>query len=468
LIQLFGVKQHNHISRISPLQAECEQGKFEFQACAGKKVEVSFDGGRLSSDGGAVLLREQALALRLGERLAGCFEDRRDPRYVEHRVEELLMQRVVGLALGYEDLNDHQKLRHDAVVSLAAGKEAGKECGSAATLNRVELSAHRHGKYHKVHVDAGRMEEELLKIGAGSLRRNRRTLIIDFDATDDPLHGRQEGRFFHGYYGNYCYLPLYAFVGETILWAQLRTADRDAASGTVEALEKIVPVLRRRCPRARIVVRADSGFCREAILEWCERNGVHYVIGLARNERLVRQLSPQMADARIRATHCGRARVFGEFSYRTRASWSRPRRVLGKAERLADKDNPRFVVTSLPGDPQWLYEQVYCERGNMENRIKEQQLELFADRLSSHKMAANQLRLWLSAFAYVLVERLRSHALKGTRLARATVGTIRCQLFKLAARIESSTRRIRIRLCSQSPFKDVFAHAWAKLRVMRV
>ncbi|MDR1279907.1 MAG: IS1380 family transposase, partial [Opitutaceae bacterium] len=363
------------------LQAECYQSNFEFQASGRRKVEVSFDGGSLSSDAGAVLLREEALGMRLPERLAECFEDQRNPVFVEHEVGELTMQRVMGQALGYEDLNDHQKLRKDAVMSLACGKKEGEACGSAATLNRVELSSHRSGKYHKVHVQPEKMEGLLLKEGVESLRRNRRELVTDFDATDALLHGKQEGRFFHGYYGDYCYLPLYAFTGDKLLWAQLRTSDRDAPDGTVEALEKIVPALRRRCPDARIVVRADSGFCREEILEWCERHGVHYVIGLARNECLVRELSPQMVDARIRATHCGSARVFGEFLYRTRSSWSRLRRVIGKAERLPDKDNPRFVVTSLAGDPQRLYEQVYCARGDMENRIKEQQLEMFADRL---------------------------------------------------------------------------------------
>jgi hypothetical protein len=430
-------------------------------------VEVNFDGGNLSSDAGAVLLREEAEKMRMPGRLAECFEDRRNPVLVEHEVGELVIQRVMGLAFGYEDLNDHQKLRKDAVMSIACGKKEGEECGSAATLNRVELSSHRRGKYHKVHVQPEKMEGLLLKVGVESLRRNRRELVTDFDATDALLHGKQEGRFFHGYYGDYCHLPLYAFIEDKLLWAQLRTSDRDASDGTVEALEKIVPVLRRRCPDARIVVRADSGFCREEILEWCERNGVHYVIGLAPDKCLVRELTPQMVDARIRATHCGSARAFGEFLYRTHDSWSRQRRVIGKAERLPDKDNPRFVVTTLSGDPQRLYEQVYCARGDMENRIKEQQLELFADRLSSNKMAANQLRLWLSGFAYALVERLRAHALKGTRLAQATVGTIRCQLFKLAARIERSTRRIRIRLCSQCPSQDVFAQAWLKLCSLR-
>jgi len=382
-------------------------------------------------------------------------------------VRTLVSQRVLGLALGYEDLNDHQSLRHDPLLSAAADKCNGEVLASAPTLNRLELSSHRSGRYHKVRVDPVAVEALLLRTGVHGLRRGQREVIIDFDATDDPLHGQQEGRFFHGYYNSYCYLPLYAFIGDAIVWAQLRTANRDGSDGTVEALERIVPVIRRRCPKARIVVRADSGFCREQILAWCEAHRVDYVIGLARNPRLQAALEPALIRARERACLCGgKARGFHVFDYRTLQTWSRARRVVGKAEWLGDKGNPRFIVTSLSRDGRELYEQVYCARGEMENRIKEQQQDLFADRLSSSGFAANQLRLWLSAFAYQLVERLRACALKGTELAQATAGTIRLKLFKLAARVEVSTRRLRVRLSEASPSRTLFAQVWTRLRTL--
>lgn len=428
---------------------------------------ASFDGGRLSSDAGVLLLRDLDRSLGLTRQLAACFEDRRDPDLVTHSVHTLLAQRVLGLALGYEDLNDHAALRHDPLLSASADKLDGSALASAPTLNRLELSAHRQGRYHKVHLDAGRAEALLLRFGVQSLRRDQREVVIDLDATDDPLHGKQEGRFFHGYYDAYCYLPLYAFIGDAVVWAQLRTANRDASDGTLEALQKIVAEVRRRCPRARIVVRADSGFCREAILAWCEQNRVDYVIGLARNARLQAEIEIAQARARERACLCGgSARVYHEFNYKTKNTWSRARRVVAKAERLGDKDNPRFIVTSLAGEASALYEKVYCARGEMENRIKEQQQDLFGDRLSSAGFKANQLRLWLPAFAYALVERLRAFALKGTELAQASVGTIRLKLFKLAARVETSTRRVRVRLSEACPTRALFAQAWARLRLL--
>lgn len=450
-----------------PLQSDCAQSEFGFQALGSRRVVATFDGGTLSTDGGVLLLRDLDRSMGLTRRLAGCFLDRRDPERIEHSVQTLVGQRVLALALGYEDLNDHQALRHDPLLSAAADKRDGEVLASAPTLNRLELSSHRTGRYHKVQVEPARVEALLLKTGVQTLRRGQREVIIDLDATDDPLHGRQEGRFFHGYYNSYCYLPLYAFIGDAIVWAQLRTADRDASDGTVAALEKIVAAVRRRCPKARIVIRADSGFCREEILAWCEAHRVGYVIGLARNARLLEALSPALVRAREQAVLVGGpARVYHEFTYRTRASWSRARRVIGKAERLEGKDNPRFIVTSLPCDGEALYEKVYCARGEMENRIKEQQQDLFADRLSSAGFAANQLRLWLSAFAYQLVERLRALALKGTELAQATVGTIRLKLFKLAARVEISVRRIRVRLSEASPHRALFAHVWGRLRAL--
>ena len=460
------MEQNKSSNSVDQAQTDCQHELFEFHPVDGRKVVASFDGGALSSDGGVLLLRELDRSMRLTQSLAGCFLDKRDPRLIEHSAGQLVAQRVLGLALGYEDLNDHQTLRHDPLLGLASGKSDGESLASAPTLNRLELSSHRSGRYHKLQLDPAKAESLLLKFGVQTLKRRQREVIIDLDATDDPLHGKQEGRFFHGYYDAYCYLPLYAFVGDAILWAQLRTADRDASDGTVEALAKIVAAIRVRCPKARLVVRADSGFCREAILAWCEAHRVDYVIGLARNERLLAALRPALDRARERACLCGSARVFTEFSYRTQDTWSRARRVVGKAERLGDKDNPRFIVTSLAREPEALYEKVYCARGEMENRIKEQQQDLFADRLSSAGFAANQLRLWLSAFAYVLVERLRAVALKGTELAQATAGTIRLKLFKLAARVEVSVRRIRVRMADASPLQTLFAQVWRRLRLL--
>ena len=461
------MKQDNEQLSADSLQINREQTEFGFQALGSRQVVASFDGGQLSSDGGALLLRDLDRSLGLTRSLAACFTDRRDQERIEHSVQTLVGQRVLALALGYEDLNDHHALRHDPLLSAASGKLEGQALASAPTLNRMELSSHRAGRYHKVHLDAAKAESLLLRFGVQSLRRGQREVVIDLDATDDPLHGKQEGRFFHGYYDSYCYLPLYAFIGDVIVWAQLRTANRDGSDGTVEALEKIVAAVRRRWPRARIVIRADSGFCRDDILSWCEQNRVHYVVGLARNARLQAELAPTMDRAREKAFLCGgAARVYHEFNYRTKNSWSRERRVIGKAERLGDKDNPRFIVTNLEREGEALYEEVYCARGEMENRIKEQQQDLFADRLSSAGFAANQLRLWLSAFAYMLVERLRAFALKGTELAQATAGTIRLKLFKLAARVETSTRRIRVRLSEASPMRELFAHVWARLRLL--
>lgn len=338
---------------------DCQQTSFQFQALGRREVVADFTGGTLSSDGGVLLLRELDRSLGLTRRIAGCFVDRRDPDLITHSVGELVAQRVLGLALGYEDLNDHAQLRRDPLLAVAAGKlDPSDALGSAPTLNRLEITADRpDSRYHKIAPQTGRLEALLLQLGVRTLRRCQREVILDFDATHDPLHGRQEGRFFHGYYDCHCYLPLYAFVDDALVWAQLRTADRDAADGTVEALEKIVPAIRARCPKARIVLRADSGFCREAILAWCENNRVDYLVGLARNERLLALLAPALVRARERAVLVGGpTREFAEFNYRTRETWSRERRVIGKAERLGDKDNPRFIVTTLAGAADHLYE----------------------------------------------------------------------------------------------------------------
>lgn len=442
-------------------------------------MAVDFSGGHLSSDGGAVLLRQVDQSIGLSRQLAGCFVDRRDARLVEHQVQELVAQRLNALALGYEDLNDHADLRRDPLLALAAGKldplglqrseaDQGRALAAPATLQRMETAVdHAGSRYHKLAAQPALMRELLLRQGVRTLDKATRTVIVDFDATDARLHGAQEGRFFHGYYGDYCYLPLLAYIGAVPVWAELRTADGDAARGTVEALAPIVAQIRQRCPHARIIVRGDSGFCREELMAWCETHGVSYVLGLARNARLVAQLTPALARARERASLCGgRTREFAELRYRTLDSWSCERRVIGKAEILGDKDNPRFIVTNLtvaghPAAP--LYEQVYCGRGDMENAVKEHQLDLFGERLSCAGFASNEVRLLLASFAQLLLERLRVIGLRGTALAEATAGTIRVQLLKIAAHVTVSVRRVHVRLCSAFARRDVFARAHAQL-----
>ena len=454
---------------------------------------ADFSGGHLSSDGGTLLLRELDNGLGVTRGLAACFSDARDQDFVEHSIAELLAQRVHGLALGYEDLNDHVDLRRDPLLALSAGKtdplgldrtcprDQGHALAAPSTLNRLELGNNRLGRYHKISHDPALIERHLLECGVRSLPRDTREVILDFDATDDPLHGHQEGRFFHGYYGAYCYLPLYCFAGDIILWAQLRTSDRDASDGTIEALEKIVRALRQRFPKLRIVVRGDSGFCREAIMAWCERQQeVYYCLGLARNERLQALLEPALVRMRERTLLCGGTAVrdFAEFEYRTLDRWSRARRVIGKAEVSGRGDNPRFIVTNLPltdfadddepgrFEPRALYEELYCGRGEMENMVKQMALDLQADRTSTHHLASNQLRLWMSAFAYLLLERLRSLTLQGTALARATVGTIRLRLLKVAAQVKVSVRRVQVQLASAYPLKALFAQCQRRLQAL--
>jgi len=471
---------------------ECKQEVFEFQALNSRKVTVDFTGGYLSSDGGGLFLREIELRHRILRRLSQCFEDQRDQRYTEHGVEQLLAQRIHGLALGYEDLNDHDRLRLDPVHALLAGKKditgqeraKGRDQGCAlaarATLNRLELGACRSDeRYHKILAQAEQIEALLITEGVKAIPRKSREIVLDFDATDDPLHGAQEGAYFHGYYKSYCYLPLYCFCGNIPLWAQLRDCKRDASKGTVQALEKIVPAIRRRFGRrVRIIVRADSGFARDPILSWCEQNGLYYCIGFARNAKVAAVLQGtfeklhQLLEREEVSMPC---RQFVEFGYRTQKSWSRFRRMAGKVEVLQKGDNPRFVVTNLPGEgfpgegpdrfaPAELYEEFYCARGDMENRIKEQQLDLFADRTSSHWKGSNQLRLWFSAFAHLILSRLQAEVLKDTQWARASIGQIRLKLFKIAARVRISCRRVHFEFASAYPYAEDFHRAHANLR----
>lgn len=463
---------------------ECKQLSFGFQDLESRRVESNFEGGYLSSDGGCLFLREIEARHGTINKLAKCFEDRRDPALIEHSVAELLSQRIIGLALGYEDLNDHDYLRLDPLLAAACGKadplgrdrheqrDKGKALAGKSTLNRLELAITESDlRYKKVVAQPEQIEGLLLELGVKALPRRAGMIILDFDATDDPIHGRQEGRFFHGYYQGYCYLPLYCFCGNIPLWAQLRTSGRDASDGTTEALEKIVKAIRKRFGRKqKILVRADSGFAREEIMAWCEaRTNVFYCLGLARNARLQKHLEESftaMAGEMEKGELHAPCRRFEDFTYRTQKSWSRTRRVIGKAEVTMQGANPRFIVTNLAKarfPAAMLYEEIYCARGEMENQIKVQQMDLFADRTSTRIIDGNQLRLWFSAFAHLLVEQLRADALMGTSLASATIGTIRLRFFKLAARVKVSTRRVLVEWCSACPNQSDYRIAHAAL-----
>jgi hypothetical protein len=421
----------------------------------------------VSTDGGVLLLREADRRINLLVRLADCFSDGRNQEQVEHTVGEMLAQRIYGLALGYEDLNDHEQLRSDPLFGLLSGRRKLEEpLAGKSTLNRLELVG-RTGRYHKIGYSAEAIDRLLGDLYIESHRAAPDQIVLDLDATDIPLYGHQPERFFHGYYDSYCYLPLYIFAGDQLLCARLRPANQDAAAGSLDEVKRIVAQLRERWPEVKIVLRADSGFCREELMAWCEQNHVDYVFGLQRNQRLRRIIGKQMHQAQLAHQATGKAaRIFSEFDYRTHKSWSRSRRVVAKAEYLDKGENPRFIVTSLPAQ-QWaaqdLYEKFYCARGEMENRIKEQMC-LFADRLSTDQMRGNQLRLYFSAMAYTLVEALRRLALKGTEWAQAQVDTIRLKLLKIGAIVRVSARRIVLQMSSAYPWKDIYARAFHALR----
>ncbi len=461
------------------MTTECSTARLEFAGLRRQRVVGRFDGGELGSDGGGLLLRELALRTGLFRRLSACFRDHRDPRRTQHALEVLLAARVLGLALGYEDLNDHDTLRQSRLWSLLCGAAGrGRRRASWAswppgksTLNRLELTGAALGpgeRCKKIVADTARLDALLADLFLDWHGAQPERIVLDVDATDDPLHGRQEGRFFHGYCRSYCYLPLYIFCGQQLLGARLRTADRDAAEGTVQELERIAGRIRERWPGVEIRLRGDSGFCREELLAWCEAQGVEHVLGIAQNARLKRSLAPAMERARQACERTGQAaRVFQDFRYRTLDSWSRERRLIGKAEHLPRGASPRFVVTSLGAGrmaARTLYEQVYCARGDMENRIKEQQLALFADRTSAHTMRANQLRLYFASFAYALLELLRRRGLRGTRLARAPCGTIRLQLLKIGVRIRVSARAVRLSFDEGFPEAGLFGQVLARLQ----
>jgi len=465
------------------MQTECNTKSVEFQRHEKKEVIGRFDGGAISSDAGALLLREVNRRTGMIEQAAECFSDSRNPERIEHSVEQLVGQRIYGLALGYEDLNDHDWLRCDPLMAVLAGKEdptgadrlrerdKGKALAGSATLNRLELTAAQVAdseRYKKISFD---LDKGMMLFTEFFLQRERETpsvLILDLDATDDPIHGHQEGRFFHGYYGHYCYLPLYIFCGESLLWAELRPSNIDGLLGSVDALKRIIQRIRRKWPDVIIILRGDSGFCRDDLMTWCDANDVDYILGIGKNSRLNAFVEKAMKKAKRRYAETGQAsRVYRDFSYRTRKSWSRKRRVVGKAEYIPGKENQRFVVTSLSScvvPAQELYEQMYCARGDMENRIKEQQLDMFADRSSAETMRANQIRLWFSSLAYCLVQALREMGLKGTSMEKAQCGTIREKLFKIGAQIVVTVRKIWIHYSEAYPLQSLFDRIMENLR----
>lgn len=451
---------------------ECNQSSFGFEACGKREIVARFDGGTISSDGGALLLRQTDKRLNLLPRLAGCFLDGRNRKQVEHSILEMLSQRIYGLALGYEDVNDHEELRKDPVFGILAGRENSEEpLAGKSTLNRMELGSGTPDRYKKITFWKEALDELLVKIFLESHQQAPEQIILDVDTTDLPLHGQQEGRFFHGYYDCYCYLPLYIFCGEHVLCARLREANHDAAFGSRQEIQRVVGQIRAAWPKVKIIIRGDSGFCRNELMSWCESQGVDFVFGMARNQKLRKIIGAQMHQATQQWNQTGQpARVFTEFEYQTKKTkkggWDRERRVSAKAEHIDGKENPRFVVTSLAAG-QWpaqvLYEELYCARGDMENRIKEQ-FTLFADRVSAETMRANQLRLYLATMAYMLVSGLRRLGLKATTLAQAQVSTIRTKLLKIGAQIRVTVRKVWVSMASSYPWQDLYQQVWTNLR----
>jgi len=467
------------------MKTECSQESFAFHPLGRREVVGRFDGGQITSDGGGLLLRETEQATKIIGQFAACFTDHRNPKLIEHTVEELMAQRIYGLALGYEDLNDHDDLRCDPLLAALVGKKGplgrdrlrdqdkGKALAGKSTLNRLELTpvgANADSRYKKITIDRQAVLRLFTERFLQSYDAPPARIVLDLDATDDPIHGHQSGRFFHGYYKSYCYLPLYIFCGEHLLSARLRPSNIAASAGSVKELERIVAQIRQPWPHVRIVIRGDSGFCREPIMAWCEGNDVDFVLGLAKNDRLIAEMACELAQAKQQFEATGEtARIFKDFAYQTRKSWTRPRRVVGKAEHLAKGANPRFVVTSLSAEEieaQPLYENEYCGRGDMENRIKEQQLYLFADRTSAATMRANELRLWFSSVAYTLLLALRRLGLKGTELAKAQCGTIRLKLLKIGAPIRVTVRKLWVSLAEGYPYRDVFRQVYEHLRTL--
>ncbi|HEX6111843.1 MAG TPA: IS1380 family transposase [Geminicoccaceae bacterium] len=455
------------------MPTQCSRDLFGYEVVEGRQVVAAFDGGEVTSDAGALLLGATDRAIGLVTRFAACFDDGRVQDQIEHTVEAMVAQRVFGIALGYEDLIDHDQLRHDPVLATLAGKLTAKrrDCAPLAgksTLNRLEHAPLTPSRYHKIGHDPAAIEGLFVALFLEAHRTPPPQIILDLDATDDRVHGHQEGRFFHGYYDCYCYLPLYVFCGRHLLAAKLRRSNIDASAGALAEIERIVAQIRARWPKVEILLRADSGFARDDLMAWCEAHRVDFVFGLARNDRLLGQIADDLAAVEVTSLERGApARRFADFAWRTLDSWSRERRVVAKAEHLPKGSNPRFVVTSLPAsaiDARTLYEDLYCARGEVENRIKEQQLDLFADRTSALTMRANQLRLWFASFAYVLIEALRRIGLRFTQFATATCGTIRLKLLKIGAQVRVSVRRIKVAMASACPFQTEYHLAYLSLK----
>ncbi len=465
------------------MTTECNRGALRLKGPGRREIRANFDAGNISSDGGVLLLRAADDRARILDQFAACFVDHRDPTRIEHTVRDLVTQRAFGLALGYEDLNDHDELRLDPLIAAAVGKKdpdgtarrhprgRGASLAASSTLNRLELtqpSGAASHRYKRIELDESAVDDLFVNLFIQAFEEPPKQIILDFDATDDPLHGSQEGRFFHGYYGHYCYMPLYVFCGDHLLTARLRSSNIDGAAGTVEELERLIPSIRGYWPEVKIIVRGDSGFCREAIMKWCEEHDVDFILGLAKNERLKKRITRQLRKAERKCILTGQpARFFKELRYKTKKSWSRSRRVVGKAEHLPAGSNPRFVVTSLKredADSADLYEKIYCARGDMENRIKEQQLFCFADRTSAHEMRANQIRLYFSSIAYTLLECIRRVGLRGTDHARAQCNTIRTKLLKVGAIVRVTVRKIWVSMSAAFPRAELFAVVLGNLR----
>jgi len=464
------------------MPTQCNQESLQFHPLFRREVRGQFDGGTITSDAGGLLLREVEKRTGIVAQFAACFRDHRKAERIEHTVKELVAQRVYALALGYEDLNDHDQLRQDPLLAVLAEKpdptgesrarqrDQGKALAGKSTLNRLELTGEavsEEERYKKIAMDQAAVDRVWVEVFLQAHREPPQEIVLDLDATDDPVHGNQEGRFFHGYYGHYCYLPLYIFCGEMLLCARLRPSNIDASAGSREELERIVRQIRQAWPEVKITIRGDAGFCREELMVWCEQNRVDYVLGLTKNDRLKAAITSELQQAAAEYQRTGQAaRVFKDFVYQTRESWSRARRVVGKAEHLEKGSNPRFVVTSLPSQ-NWaaraLYEDLYCARGEMENRIKEQ-LMLFADRTSTAYLRSNQLRLYFSAVAYLLMQALRRLGLQGTELAKAQCITLRLKLLKIGALMRITVRKVWVSLASGYPYQELFRQVYAQLR----
>ena len=456
------------------METECIQNEFEFQYFEPKKMIIKKDSQGESSDGGLVLLMLLEKKYRIISRFSHCFKDLRNPERIIHPLQRLLKQRIYGLCQGYEDVNDHEQWRDDPLLSIACDvtNPGGVRLAGKGTLNRMELGSdvatakdrYKNIRYHSSAIQTLLIDLFMETYTGGQLGPQQ--IIIDVDATDDPIHGNQEGRFFNGYYDEYCYLPLYMFVDDFPLWAELRTADIDPATGVIPALEIIIGRIRKRWPWTRIILRGDSGFNRPDILSWCEKQfRVYYILGLPKNKRLLRIIGKEQNNVRKACKESGTAeRAFTEFTYQTKKSWEQPRRVIAKAEQLPGRANPRFIVTSLDDPhltPQYLYEGLYCARGDMENRIKEQKLFMYADRLSTQTIRGNQLRLWFSTIAYIFMVLLRKQSYRDDVFSKAQASSLRVKLLKVAARVEISVRRIVIHISSSYPYWN----AWFTLQM---